>query len=136
MSEPDVLDFGGDWFADADDACGTDEPSHCVDVSATQVGGTEVWPPVASWSRSHCEQWLRSLGEGVVIPEEEEGLCGAALLAAVHDVREMKQTFGLKTIEARCRFTTALKRAGLVHEGPAERPTSSAGGLVCVPDLI
>ena len=74
-------------------------------------GGGGARHKVANMTRSECVEWLERLPPslGVRVPDEDEGLCGAALLAAAESTRELRETFGLATIEARVAFSTALE---------------------------
>lgn len=60
-------------------------------------------------------QWLRSLPASLGLDldqlEAEEGLCGSILKRAVESTRELKELFGLHSLEARLDFEQALLRA-------------------------
>lgn len=81
--------------------------------------------PVSAWDRTICMAWLRSLDIGVDcerVGEHVPNLSGRLLLGCVESVREMRDTFGLDTVEKRLLFEKELnKRRKVEGLAPEDR---------------
>jgi len=104
--------------------------------SPTNIKGTLPFAekPVKLWDHADSVSWIQSLPEDLgidVAALTSESLTGQILLDALESTRELKDTFGLTTVEKRLRFEKCLKRELESRQTEIEPrlPDGSLGGI-------